>query len=61
MKKYQVHIDLPIEGDWDNIEVETIVIEAFNCDDAKERAVRYADSNYDDSYVWEITEDDIID
>lgn len=61
MNKYQVFIDVPQDGEWENIiDVETIIVEAFNCDDAKQIAVREAEALYGDCYVWEVTEDDKI-
>jgi len=60
MKTYQVFIDVPLDEEWQNIDVETIIVEAFNCDDAKQIAVREAEAIYGDCYVWEVTEDDII-
>lgn len=60
MKKYQVFIDVPQDDEWQEIIVESMEIEAFNCDDAKQQAVRLAESLYEDCYVWEVTEDDLI-
>lgn len=61
MKKYQIFIDIPIDDDWEDIEVESIVVEAFNCNDAFMKATREAQELYEDFYVWEVTEDDILD
>lgn len=60
MKKYQVFIDVPQDDEWQEISVESMEIEAFNCDDAKQQAVRFAEEMYKDCYVWEVTEDDVI-
>lgn len=60
MKKYQVFIDVAKDEDWEEIEVETMEIEAFNPDDAFIRAVREADNLYENFYVWEVTKDDVI-
>lgn len=58
MNKYQVFIDVPQDEEWENIDVETIIVEAFNCDDAKQIAVREAEAMYEDCYVWEVKEED---
>ena len=60
MKEYQVFIDVPQDEEWENIDVETIIVEAFNCDDAKQIAVREAEAIYEDCYVCEVTEEDTI-
>ncbi len=60
MKKYQVYIDVSQDDDWENIEVETEVIEANTPQEAEERVMmRYSDSGVN-FYVWEVTEDDEI-
>lgn len=60
MKKYQVFIDVAQTESWENIRVETMEVEAFNCDGAKQSAVTQAESLYEHCYVWEVTEDDVI-
>lgn len=61
MKTYQVFVDVPQDGDWEKpIKVETIIVKAFNCDDAKQIAVREAEAMYEDCYVWEVLEEDEI-
>ena len=60
LKEYQVFIDVPQDEDWEEIEVESTTVEAFNCNDAYQTATREAQEKYEDFYVWEITEDDII-
>lgn len=60
MKTYLVHVDVPQENDWENIEVESMEVEAFNCDEAKRIATIVAEGLYEDCYVWEVTEDDVI-
>lgn len=60
MNTYQVFIDVPQDEEWINVEVETMLIEAINCDDAKQKADREVSAIYEDYYVWEITEEDKI-
>lgn len=60
MNTYQVFIDVPQDEEWLDIEVVSMEIEAFNCNDAKQIAVREAEAMYEDCYVWEVTEDDKI-
>lgn len=60
MKKYQVFIDVPQDDEWEEIAVESMVVEAFNPDDAFIRAVREADNLYENFYIWEVTEEDLI-
>lgn len=61
MNKYQVYIDVPQDGDWDDVAVETMEVYAFNCNDAKIVANIEANHIYRGCYVWEITEEDKID
>ncbi len=60
MKHYQVYIDVPTKGEWEDIEVEGMEVEAFNCNDAYMKATLMAQELYEDFYVWEVTEKDII-
>lgn len=58
MNKYQVFIDVAQDDEWENIEVETEVVEAKTPQEAEERVMmRYSDSGVD-FYVWEVTEED---
>tara|TARA_R110000772_G_scaffold89822_2_gene185883 strand:- start:1422 stop:1598 length:177 start_codon:yes stop_codon:yes gene_type:complete len=58
MNTYQVFIDVAVDGDWNEIEVESLEIDAFNANDAFMKAQR--EYSHEDFYVWEVTEDDII-
>lgn len=60
MKKYKVFIDVAQTENWVNINVESMEVEAFNCNDAYMKANRHAQELYDNFYVWEVTEDDVI-
>lgn len=59
MKKYQCFID--VENDeCDIIAVDSLTIQAFNPDDAYLLATEIAQKRYKNFYVWEITNDDLI-
>lgn len=61
MNKYQVYIDVPQDDEWENIDVETEIVEANTPQEAEEKTtMRYSDSGVD-FYVWEVTEEDKID
>lgn len=60
MNKYQVFIDVPQDDEWENIDVETEIVEANTPQEAEEKTMmRYSDSGVD-LYVWEVTEQDKI-
>lgn len=58
--KYQVYIDVPSDCEWEDIDVKSMEIEAFNCKDAHRKAVEEAEKLYPDFYVWEVIENDAI-
>lgn len=60
MKIYQIFIDVPQDENWEDIEVESTTVEAFNPNDAFMKATREAEEKYEDFYVWEVTENDLI-
>jgi hypothetical protein len=61
MKTYQVHIDVPLNDSWEDIEVESHTVEAMNAKHAEEIVtLRYSNSGVEDFYVWEVTEDDVV-
>lgn len=60
MKKYQVYIDVPLDEDWNDIEVKEMEVRAKTCGDALIKANIKAEEIYGDCYVWEVTEEDII-
>lgn len=60
MKEYQVFIDVPYDEDWLELYVETLIVEAHNCNDAYDKAIKEAQKYHVDFYVWEVTEEDII-
>lgn len=60
MSTYQIFVDLPIDGNWDNIEVDTFEVEAINISQAYRIAQEQAKHNYEKFYVWEVTECDKI-
>ena len=61
MKRYQVFIDVPKDGDWENeIDVITIEVEADNPNMARDLADNIASDSYEAYYVWEVREDDEI-
>lgn len=58
IKTYQVYIDVPGDCEWEDIDVKSMEIEAFNCKDAHRKAIREAQKRYSAFYVWEVIEND---
>ena len=60
MNTYQIFIDVAQDENWEEIDVESTTIEAFNCNDAYMRANEEAEEKYEHFYVWEVSEEDVI-
>lgn len=60
MNTYQVFIDVPKDEDWNEIEVESLEIEAKNTNEAYVSAISEARKLWEAFYVWEVTEEDKI-
>jgi len=61
MKKYKVFIDVAQDEDWQEIEVESDIVEAETPQQAEEIVtMSYGNSDVIDFYVWEVTEEDAI-
>ena len=60
MNKYQVFIDVALDGDWNNIDVESLEIEAKSPKEAADKASEIYMRKGLDFYVWEVSNDDII-
>lgn len=58
MNTYQIFVDIPLGGDWENIEVDTFEVEAINRTQAYRIAQEQAKAKYEKYYVWDVTECD---
>jgi hypothetical protein len=58
--KYQAMVDIPVDDDWENIDVVSYIVSGDTPEEARDNASIEAQKEYDDFYVWEISEDDII-
>ena len=56
--KYQAHIDIPLDEEWEDIEVLSLVVSGDNPEEAMENAAIEVSKEHEDYYVWEISEDD---
>jgi hypothetical protein len=58
--KYQAFVDIPVDNDWENIEVVDYIVSGNNPEEARDNAAKEAQKEYDDFYVWEISDEDLI-
>ena len=60
MNKYNVIVDIPQDEDWNDIEVETMEVEAETANEARDKAVDEVHAKHEEYYVWEVLECDKI-
>lgn len=58
MNTYQVYADISADDQWEDISVESILVNASNCKEAKELAYKQLEPIEDHFYIWDVTEDD---
>lgn len=58
--KYQVFVDIPLDEEWEECEVETLIIEADSPDEAMEKVDVEMVKTHENFYIWQVTNDDII-